>query len=221
MKLTYSLLSLALLLVATLAPAAEITLRTQTQATKSVVTLGDVAEVEGADAQTLQAIELVPAPSVGRTRSLRMREVQELLNLNGVKLVDHHFAGSTSVQIGAATTEAAATAPALKVARSGREQVIARTERAIQKYLQQVADDRLPWDVTVTLSDAQLATLGARGGEIAVEGGQEPWTGNQQFSLQAATSKGLVRTSVNAVVRLPEMVVVPKRPLRKGGGPRG
>lgn len=209
------LLTLALLLGST-GSAAEITLRAKTHASKGVVTLGDVAEIHGADATTLQAIELVPAPSAGRVRSLQMREVQDLLALHGIKLIDHQFSGSTKVQIEAPRAIAANTAPSLKATRSVRDQVTKRAERAIQRHLQQVADERVSWDVQVELSEEHLATLSARNAEIIAAGGEQPWTGKQSFTLQTLTNQGMVRLPVTAVVRLPEMVVVPKRPLRKG-----
>lgn len=204
------------LMLASAGAAAEITLRAQAQAAKRVVTLGDVADVQGLGAESLIGLELVPAPSTGRTRSLQMREVQDLLALQGVKLVEHRFSGATSVQIGAGVQQVAATAPAVKASRSLREQTTSRVERAIKRYLQQVADDRLPFVIAAELSDEQLNALVSRTGEIMVSGGTEPWTGAQAFSLQAATTQGPVRMEITAHVSLPEMVVVAKRPFRKG-----
>ncbi|HTN75865.1 MAG TPA: hypothetical protein VL096_11485, partial [Pirellulaceae bacterium] len=69
--------------------AAEIELKAHCQPAGAMVLLGDVAHVHGAPAtetKSLTQLELVPAPSTGRQRSLRLREVQDLLALQGVKL---------------------------------------------------------------------------------------------------------------------------------------
>lgn len=205
------------MLVAGQAAAAEIELRPQVQAAGAIVKLGDVAVVYGAPEETreLLALELVPAPAAGRSRSLKIREVQDLLALQGVKLVDHQFAGASSVQISGGSSAAPAT-PALKATRSAREQVESRVQRAISRHLQQVAGERLPWNVTVNLTDEQLSLLATRSGDILAEGGRQPWTGSQQFVLQIGTDKGVQRLPVTVVVTVPEMVVVAKRPFRRG-----
>jgi flagella basal body P-ring formation protein FlgA len=201
-------------LVATASLAAEIELRAQAQAAGSIVTLADIASVHGQGADTISKLELVPAPATGRTRSLKSREVQDLLSLQGVKLVEHQFSGATNVQI-SGSGASSNTTPALKATRSVREQMNARAVRAIQRHLHQVADDRVTWDVIVELNDEQLNSLANRG-EILANGGSDPWTGRQQFTLQVNTTKGIVRTAVMADVRLPDMVVVARRPFRRG-----
>lgn len=206
------------MLVAGQAAAAEIELRPQVRAAGAIVKLGDVAVVHGTPEETreLLALELVPAPALGRTRSLKSREIQDLLALQGVKLVDHQFAGANSVQISGGGSSAAPTAPALKASRSAREQVESRVQRAISRHLQQVAGERLPWNVSVNLTDEQLSLLSQRSGDILAEGGRQPWTGSQQFVLQIGTDKGVERLQVAAVVSVPDMVVVAKRPFRRG-----
>jgi flagella basal body P-ring formation protein FlgA len=217
------LLSISLLLLPGVLSAAEIELRPHAQPAGAIVTLGDVAAVHsaGSDAATLSAIELVPAPTSGRTRTLKARDVQDLLALHGVDIVHHQFTGATSVQIGgsAPVTTASSqttTTPAVKVTRSAREQLDARVERAIKRHLTQNADDRIAWQVEAQLADEQINALATRSGEIMASGGEEPWTGSQNFLLQIATPKGVVRVPVTAVISLPEMVVVPKRPFRRG-----
>jgi flagella basal body P-ring formation protein FlgA len=204
------------MLVAGQAVAAEIELRPQVRTAGAIVKLGDIAVVHGTPEETreLLALELVPAPAPGRSRSLKIREVQDLLALQGVKLVDHQFSGANSVQISGGGN--AATTPALKATRSAREQIESRVQRAIMRHLQEVANERLPWNVSVNLTDEQLALLSVRSGDILAEGGRQPWIGTQQFVLQIGTDKGVQRLPITAVVSVPEMVVVAKRPFRRG-----
>jgi flagella basal body P-ring formation protein FlgA len=136
--------------------------------------------------------------------------------LSGESLVDHRFSGAPEVRIGSA--EAATTAPKLtpKVAKHTRSQLTARIERAIAQHLQQAVDDRVAWQVTLEISPEQIATLAGKSAEIVAVGGKEPWTGDQSFTLQARGAGGSARLYVNAHVRLPDMVVVAKRPFRRG-----
>jgi flagella basal body P-ring formation protein FlgA len=217
------LLLITLLLLPGIASAAEIELLPHASPSGAVVKLGDVATIHGAgsDAAALQAIELVPAPTKGRSRTLKSRDVQDLVALQGVKIVEHQFTGASSVQIGGTmpvTTASFQTtvAPSVKATRSAREQLAARVERAIQRHLAQQADDRIAWQIEVELTNEQINSLASRSGEIIATGGAEPWTGEQSFLLQVATPKGVVRIPATAIVSLPEMVVVPKRPFRRG-----
>lgn len=204
------------------ASAADIELRAQAEAAGAVVTLADIAVITGDDAAAIASLELVPAPTSGRSRSLKAREVQDLLALQGVKLFAHTFRGASNVQIVASGNvqlavagNVASTTPAVKATKSAREQILARAERAIQRHLKQVADDRVAWQISVDLQDEQISLLHNRG-DIVATGGSEPWTGSQSFMLQVGANQNLVRVPVTARVQLPEMVVVAKRPFRRG-----
>ena len=99
---------------ATDALAAELRLREECRCTQSLVRLGDIAEIHAADAEQarqLEAIELFPAPAVGRRRFVRAREVQDLLALRGLNLSEHRLSGASRVQV--STAEAALEAPAI------------------------------------------------------------------------------------------------------------
>jgi flagella basal body P-ring formation protein FlgA len=72
------------------------------------------------------------------------------------------------------------------------------------------------WEVEFELSPAEAELIGARLTELHASGGSEPWTGEQTFTLALRTTKGLKRFNVQAQVGLPDRVVVPRRPLRRG-----
>lgn len=202
--------------LATAAHCAEITLRAKCQARGAMVTLGDVAEIFTADETTRQALaqlELVPAPTAGRSRSLRIHEVQDLIALQGVKLLDHQFAGASDIQISGGDK---LTSTSAKISSQVAEQSRARVERAIRQHLQTSAGDH-PWQVNFELDDTQLDTIAAyRVGDVIAAGGTRPWTGVQEFQIDLKTSQGVERIGVTAEVSLPEMVVVSRRAFRRG-----
>ena len=92
--------------------ATEIRLKLRTESRGSVVLLGDIAELKddeaksglaGGDAATTAAslarIELFPAPGMSKSRTVRRREIRELLGLHGIDLQTVRFAGATAVVI--------------------------------------------------------------------------------------------------------------------------
>ena len=84
------------------ADAAELKFKSRIVSRGSIVLLGDVADVQGAnpiEVESLKRVELFPAPSQGASRTLRRREVRELLSLRGVDLGRHQVAGSHTVHV--------------------------------------------------------------------------------------------------------------------------
>lgn len=84
------------------ADAAEITLKPSALAHRAIVRLGDVAEVRAQDGNfvsQLQEIALFPAPATGRTRTMYMRELRELLVLNGFDVNGLEFSGARMVRV--------------------------------------------------------------------------------------------------------------------------
>lgn len=94
----------AIMLASLSAEAAEIALKANVDATRAIVRLGDVAEVKSADdklAALLNDLALFPSPTPGRTRMLHVRELRELMALNGIATGDVRFSGSRLVRVGA------------------------------------------------------------------------------------------------------------------------
>jgi flagella basal body P-ring formation protein FlgA len=85
--------------------ATEIVLKSLAAPKNTVVRLGDVAEIQSTDsreAQRLAALPLMPAPSSGKKRYLRQREVQDLLAAHGEEMNQLTFGGEATVEIAAA-----------------------------------------------------------------------------------------------------------------------
>ena len=93
---------LAILFASLSADAAEVKLRPTAHAQGSVVLLGDVADVQAADADIsakLVRIELFPAPADGKSKLLHVRELVELLVLHDIDLNQVEFAGAKTTRI--------------------------------------------------------------------------------------------------------------------------
>lgn len=216
-NLGYLLLAIVLVLASWFAPvrSAEIRLRDSAVPAGRVLKLGDLADVTAADLaeqEELLATELMPAPAEGESKTLRLREVQDLLALRGVAVGDHHFSGAAEVQIGAAaaTKQARTLRPSGGAARGAMVAV----QNAIAKYLALHVDDQRDWQVTVELSDEQVRAVNAAFGRLVVSGGAEPWHGKQTFTIQAGGKDRAF--AVDAEVAMPDAIVAAARPLAKG-----
>jgi flagella basal body P-ring formation protein FlgA len=214
------------------AAAAELRLRAQCNPAGPVVTLGDVAEIESADARqtaALAAIELFPAPSGGEQRLIQFREIQDLLLLRGVNLTEHRFSGSSEVTV--EPPIARSHTPTGRPISAGEIQRIKRRiGEALVKYLSEHATTPQtagPTDVPglaqpgrmaveFDLNDDQARVLADPVRAISVAGGSAPWVGVQSFDLSIEGPKGAAHVALEAKVRSIAPVVVVLRPLARG-----
>ncbi len=200
------------------AVAADLRLRAQCNPAGPVVRLGDLAEIDSADARqsaSLAAVELFPAPTAGEQRIIPVREIQDLLLLRGVNLTDHHFSGSSEVTV--QTVVARPSAPAGKPVPAAETQRIKRRAcEAIVKYLSERAASPQTWSVEFQLSEAQARGLADPLRRINVAGGCSPWTGSQRFDLAVEGATEPAQMTIEATVRIIAPVVVALRPLARG-----
>lgn len=194
--------------------AAEIVLAGELQCRAPVVTLGQIAEVLGADDRTnqdLAAVELFPAPAEGRQRFVRVREIQDILLRRGVNIVQHRFSGASQVALSSTgrVEQVVYEKPLLASAlRSSNRRV----GDAILDHLRSVAADTKSWNVEVTLSPEQARCLQGPVRNLTAAGGAAPWSGTQQFLITAAQNDGQpLQMQVEAQVSLPPSVVVAVR----------
>ena len=85
-----------------MAAAAEIHFRPEVRTEKTLLLLGDVAEIFAADPQETQklaALELMPAPPQGQKLAIRIRDIQDLLSIRGINLADCEFSGAAQVLV--------------------------------------------------------------------------------------------------------------------------
>lgn len=100
------------------AEGAEIRFKPQADVRGSLVLLGDIAEVLGTEAETLDSlrrIELFPSPARGRVREVRNVELRQLLQLHGVNAAEHRFTGAESIRIAHRQTKLSVPSPATPV----------------------------------------------------------------------------------------------------------
>jgi flagella basal body P-ring formation protein FlgA len=215
MQRTIAFAMLALALMVSGSPAAELRLRQQCSAHGSVVTLGDIAEIYSADAEQakrLAAVELFPAPAASQQRVLGVREVQDMLSVRGVNLTEHQFSGSSQIVLAsvAEATHADSFTPAAG------KRAHRRVQEAILQYLQAKAGSSEPRCLQFEVP-AALARLAANAAQpISVNGGSAPWTGAQRLEIKVDTSEGLGPFALDVQVAVPSAVVAAAHSLSRG-----
>jgi flagella basal body P-ring formation protein FlgA len=214
------LAAVACLALAAAAGAAEIRLKQQARTSASVVTLGDVAEVFAADAfqaEQLRGIELGPAPAPGRRRYIRVREVQDAVWTRGISLAMHQFSGVEQTEVtGPADVAEVEAAPAFQAEPAQRERAEKTVANLILAHLRKQTNPREPFQVALSLTDAQIETVLTYGTRLVVQGGAAPWVGAQQFTLGLTDGKRQIGFTVDALSTLPPGVVVVIKPLSAG-----
>lgn len=208
---------LAQLSVVTWAAAAELRLRSRCEATRPVVTLGDVADVLATtleEAERLQGVELFPAPLPGQVKYLNVREFQDVLLLRGVDLVPLRMTGAAQVTIERPSSDSAPaqSGAALGLGGQWQRQIAA----AVEDHLRRQCPNEATWRVSVALRDDQVALLSRATALTGVSGGRPPWHGSQQFQVAMETADGPVFFNVATQVESVPPVLIAARTLPRG-----
>jgi flagella basal body P-ring formation protein FlgA len=218
-NLTYWVLAIVFVLVSWSAPArgAEIQLRSDADIRGRVITLGDVADIRASSEServALAGVELIPTPAVPGERSLKLREVQDLLELRGIATGEHRFSGASEVRLGTGRVVTTGEPRKFRANGSTARGANAAVAAAISKHLARSVDADRDWQVNVDLTAEHVQKVQAAFGRITVEGGAEPWHGPQQFNIHLGAKEA--QFTIEANVQQPDMVVVAARPLTKG-----
>jgi flagella basal body P-ring formation protein FlgA len=216
--LQFTIALAGLMLAACPSAAAELRLRSQCTPAGAVVTLGDVAEIASTDARqaaALAAIELFPAPAASEEKTVRVREVQDLLLLRGINMAEHQFSGSSEVvvQVGAPLSHAAAARP---VSSAEIQRTKRRLSEALIKYLNERSASQQAWGIEFELTAADARLFADPVAPIQVAGGMAPWTGPQRFELAVSGRQGPARATIDATVRVIGPVVVAVHSMARG-----
>lgn len=208
------------LLVVAPADAAEIVLKAEVRCERPLVRLADVAEIyatDTAEIERLAAVELFPAPAPGCKRTVRAREVHDLLGLRGLHVGQCRMSGASQVELAGASV---VIAPAVQanggVPAPQERQVVEAVKAAILKHLQQHTASKDAFEIVLNLSDVQVRELGAMIGKLSVAGGQKPWTGTQVFTVGAGATGEAGNVVVETQITLPPGMVVARRSLPRG-----
>ncbi|MCL2119463.1 MAG: flagellar basal body P-ring formation chaperone FlgA [Planctomycetaceae bacterium] len=174
-----------------LLPAATITFRNETVMCRGTsVTLGDIATItpdrddDVANIELLKSIVLFPAPIAGKDRTITYREVYDYLNMRGVRVGLHTFAGASQVTVTAKqqTPSKQTTPSAPQSSATGTSAVFVRRDatpgnsgnedlsdaedavhHAVLTFLKDSVDANAPWRVDVGMTSEgqrQLAVAG-------------------------------------------------------------
>jgi len=207
------------------ATGAELRLKPECRCAGPLVTLGDVAEVFAtaeAEAASLRAIELFPAPTPPGQRHVRVREIQDLLLLRGVDLTEHRFSGSAQVLIrpeGLRAEPDAAPARSAPLTVAAGRQAKQRLEEAILAHLRAVGSADVPWLVEVEPSEQQARWLADPAAVVSAAAQPTPpgvESGPRQFQITVQTPQDTVRFAIEADVAAAPPVVVTVESLPRG-----
>jgi flagella basal body P-ring formation protein FlgA len=197
--------------------AAELRLRQQCIPPGPVVTLGDVAEIYASDTQQakkLASMELFPAPPVGQQRTIRVREVQDILTLRGINLTEHQLSGSSQVILtssGCANDDGDKNAVSSIKKRSQR-----RLQEVVLQYLKTVTGSDEPRILQFEASGDLARAAASSVKPISISGGIAPWTGTQRFELKIDSPEGVARYPLEVRVSVSEAVVAAVHSLARG-----
>jgi flagella basal body P-ring formation protein FlgA len=86
---------------------------------------------------------------------------------------------------------------------------------AIKEYLNLKTRSQVDWRIAPEVSPQHAKMLQSRRAIQSIGGGAEPWTGEQEFTLQVKINNQVSKVVVLAQVNTPPMIVVAKGPLRR------
>jgi flagella basal body P-ring formation protein FlgA len=212
-------------------------LRSDCQIASNVLRLRDVCDLSQSNAtsQALADVPLAPTPRMGTKQLWTRDDITKVLSLRGMDPKSILWSGAETVQVlrsqSAAVAKASASQPAtsLETQRVDHREfspafttpvAISQAERvvtsAIESYLQLKSGSQGKWRIKPTIPPQHANALLQRRQIVSVAGGQEPWDGNQRFALLLRTPEGECIIDIEAMVRLPAMVVAAKGPLARG-----
>lgn len=194
--------------------AAEIRLRKDATATGPVLLLSDVAEILSPDASEVAALsnlELGPVSATGK-QVIRLRDVQDRLFVQGVKLTQHDFSGSAQTTIGI-KSEAVKQRP---LERSAINLATTAVCEAVARYLKQTTGSDEGWQVEVDLTADQARAVNAATDSLTAQGKQSTSVGQQPFTIVLGGAKQRTQFEVMATITLPPSIVVAVNSIAKG-----
>ncbi len=203
----------------------EVTLRFINNPTcsSSVVTLGDLIEIEsGSSSAILRSLDIVlgPAPLVDSgLQTWYSSDVLQHLELRGIHPASIAWSGPDRVGLQRTNKKMVSVADQMSPAYLSERMVNQAHENvayAIAQYINYRTGETTDWRIQVKVDERMIRQLQSRNSIVSVGGGTENYTGKQDFVLQIKTSSDQgAQIRVQAIVELPEMVIVASRPLRR------
>jgi flagella basal body P-ring formation protein FlgA len=198
-----------------------VALKTSSLCQGNLVELADIAELNGPEelVQQLNAVLLGPAPRKGERQRWTQAELLRILEWKGIQPTSIRWAGADACEVIHQAPEQAAMVSEIKQAMLT-PPMIAQAERTVSNVLTAYLQTRVPgntgWIVHPQLPPAHLHLLTERRAIIGVDGGEEPFTGEQNFRLLLRSSEGEQAITVTANIQLPPLIWGAVGPLSKG-----
>jgi flagella basal body P-ring formation protein FlgA len=187
----------------------------------NIIELSEVAELSGPESlvQSLNSLALGPAPMTGKIESWSQDDLLRIIELKGFDTKQIRWAGAdactierqsqqSETQIQSFTTSSSTPATAGIAERTVTSVILA--------YLQMKAPGNAGWKVQPKIPSHSQANLTQRRSIVGIQGGQEPWTGEQKFMLLVQLPKGREAIEILADVQLPPLIWAVTGPISKG-----
>jgi len=215
-------LLLVFLACAEVSAAEQITMRFRPTPTveTNIIRLRDLVEIVTGNVPSLEKLgdlPLGPAPREGVSQTWYSSDIFQHLELRGVHPNSIRWSGEQSTSLIRADSNQAATAQLAPANLDQRSIDIAQSNAsaAIKDYLNLRSGNRTSWRIELKVPDQFAKMLQSRRNIASIGGGQEPWTGQQTFTLHVKSQGKLVPVELVAMIDLPPMVVVAAGPLRR------
>lgn len=193
----------------------------QPQISGPVVRFKDIVEIVSGSAPSfdkLREMSLGPAPREGQVQTWHSSDVLQHLELRGIHPKGIRWMGADSTKLtGVKAVSSAIQEAAVPAFVDDRILLAAENNlaTALKDYLNLKARSQIDWRIKTQVSAQQARMLQSRRSILSISGGEEPWTGEQEFNFQVRHNGQASHITVKAQIDTPPMIVVANGPLRR------
>jgi flagella basal body P-ring formation protein FlgA len=191
------------------------------QISGSVVRLKDIVEVVSGSVPSfdkLKEMSLGPAPREGQVQTWHQPDVLQHLELRGIHAKSVRWTGADRTRLTGVKPNSSQLQESIIPAFVD-DRVVATAQNnltlAIKEYLNLKTRSQIDWRIKPHVSAQHAKLLQSRRGILSIGGGLEPWTGEQEFTLQVKYNGQTSNIVVKAQIDTPPMIVVADGPLRR------
>jgi len=220
------------LYVLSLAPSAQgqgvrelvIRFKEKPQVEGSLIRFGDLLEIRGDETESrrISELPLVPTPQAGVELRIRKEDIIQQLQIRNVDINQVRWLGEGETSLKATAKnepkdmlKASSLLPAYAKDRNF-QQAERNLKDVVASYLALKDSNLAGATFQFDIPKSQLELFFQRKNIRQIGGGEQPWTGEQTFTLQVLSKNELMEVSIRTIVTPPAMVVVAVRPLRRG-----
>ena len=191
------------------------------QVSGNVLRLGDLVQIRNAQGTAIEKLlkmPMGPAPQGSEVQTWTQAEVFRHLELRGIHKDSVRWTGSQSTRLSAVSKSLTPTRQMVPAFVENRMTTQSQTilSAAISDYVQYQTGEIVDWQIDEISFPVQYTkTLQSRRNIVGIGGGKSPWEGKQAFTIEINDKSQSVQINVSARLKLPPMVVVAKRPIRR------